>query len=78
VKVEIKKHEKQDAQEEKMAVGEIGLKTYWEYFKIAESTIGLAILVLVLVLAQLSISSMEYWLSYWYGIIFKIFRTGFC
>lgn len=44
-------------------------KAYWKYWKTGESYIGLILLAVVCIGAQLSITATEYWMALWFVVI---------
>lgn len=61
----MKVYEKQEAEDEATAKGSVTAKTYWNYFRAAQSCCGLMFLALGFLFNQFLISSTSYWLCLW-------------
>jgi hypothetical protein len=63
---EIKKEEEiLESQVEKMAVGSVSLKTYWEYYRSGDSLCGMILVFLGFIFSQILYTASDYWLSHW-------------
>ncbi|ODM98987.1 Multidrug resistance-associated protein 4 [Orchesella cincta] len=50
---------------ETMEYGSISLKTYWDYFRLGNSYVGMFSLLIAFIVSQLLYSFTDYWLSFW-------------
>ncbi|OXA60234.1 Multidrug resistance-associated protein 4 [Folsomia candida] len=66
IEQELKKEEEvRDSQEEKMTVGCVSLKTYWQYFRSGNSIAGMILVFTGFLVSQLLYTASDYWLSHW-------------
>ncbi|CAL8129140.1 unnamed protein product [Orchesella dallaii] len=63
---EVKKDvQRRRTQVEHMAAGSINMRTYWDYFRLGNSYLGMISLLIGFIVSQLLYSFTDYWLAYW-------------